>query len=73
MSQLLLDLALFYSSPEHCVLHANPSEGDFCGLREPSGEYYRVLILEFSTPLGLYFHHKEQAKVFGLKVKWWKF
>ena len=63
ISQISMDLALYYSEPIHRVLHTNPREGDVCGLRETTGEYYRAQIIEFSSPLGLYFHHKEQAKV----------
>lgn len=63
MTHLSMDLALFYSNPDHCILHANPIIGDICGLKDTNGSYYRAQILDFSRPLGLFFHHKEQAKV----------
>ena len=63
LGQLSLDLAIYYSSPEKRVLHKNPHKGDYCGLRQPTGECYRVIVLDYSSPLGLYFHHKEKAKV----------
>ena len=71
MAQLSMDLALFYSDPNHCLLHANPSIGDICGLRDTNGSYYRALILDFSRPLGLFFHHKEQAKVMDEWMDGW--
>ena len=63
LGQLSLDLAIFYSTPGHRVPLENPYKGDYCGLREPTGECYRALILDFSSPPGLYFNHKEKAKV----------
>ena len=41
----------------------NPVEGDICVFKDSTGAYYRAQILKFSQPLGLYFHHKEQARV----------
>lgn len=62
-----MDLALYYSDHTHKSLQATPTVGDYCGLLCDDGSYYRVKILEFSRPLGLFFHHKEQAKVSGLQ------
>lgn len=58
-----MDLALHYSDTSNCILHINSSVGDLCCLAHDNGSYYRARILEFSQPLGLFFHHKEQAKV----------
>ena len=44
----------------------NPREGAYCGYQDNDGCYYRVRVMKFSQPLGLYFHHKEQARVIGL-------
>ena len=41
----------------------NPVEGDFCAFKDSTGAYYRAQVLKFSQPLGLYFYHKEQARV----------
>jgi hypothetical protein len=64
LSQLSMDLSLYYNQDRHQHgLHSNPSIGDVCCLMMDDGCYHRVKILEFSRPLDLFFHHKEQAKV----------
>ena len=40
-----------------------PCEGSYFGFRDDDGCHYRVRVLKFSQPLGLYFYHKEQARV----------
>lgn len=50
----------YVSSPFYTV---NPLEGAYCGYQDNDGCYYRVRVMKFSQPLGLYFHHKEQARV----------
>ena len=52
----------------------NPLEGAYCGYQDNDGCYYRVRVMKFSQPLGLYFHHKEQARVGGgmyLSTNFW--
>ena len=41
----------------------SPVEGDICAFKDSTGAYYRAQVLKFSQPLGLYFFHKEQARV----------
>ena len=62
-SQLAMDLALHYHKQEHRCLHVKPEEGDHCAVMDGSGCYHRVTVLEFSQPLGLYFHSREKARV----------
>ena len=61
--QLGLDMAMHYSQPiQHCLQH-KPNIGDYCAVMDSNGCYHRVLVLAFSQPLGLYFHHHEEARV----------
>ncbi|XP_019853385.1 PREDICTED: uncharacterized protein LOC100641934 isoform X2 [Amphimedon queenslandica] len=63
LSQISMDLGFYYSEPNNRMLCGQPSVGDYLCLNSVSGTYYRALVLDFSQPLGLYFHHKEKAKV----------
>ncbi|XP_019863264.1 PREDICTED: putative ATP-dependent RNA helicase TDRD12, partial [Amphimedon queenslandica] len=63
LSQISMDLGFYYSEPSNRMLCGQPSVGDYLCLNSVSGTYYRALVLDFSQPLGLYFHHKEKAKV----------
>ena len=38
-------------------------EGCFCGYHSDCGNFFRVQVLRFSNPPGLYFPHKEKARV----------
>ena len=58
-----MDLGFYYNEPNNRMLCGQPSVGDYLCLNSVSGTYYRALVLDFSQPLGLYFHHKEKAKV----------
>lgn len=63
LTQISMDLGLHYSDSNNRILHGQPSIGDYVCLNLDSGTCYRALVLDFSRPLGLFFHHKEQAKV----------
>lgn len=65
-TKLGMDLALYYGQPEHQCVHVKPALGDYCALLDGSGCYHRVKVLEFSQPLGLYFHCSEKARVSGV-------
>lgn len=46
------------------LLTENPCEGSYCAYwDDEEGGYRRAQVMKFSQPLGLYFHHKEQARV----------
>ena len=62
-TQLSLDLALALGAPEARVPLPDAVEGMVCALIEGEGCCHRVRVMQFSEPLDLYFHHKEQARV----------
>ena len=62
-SLLAMDMALHYSTPGQHGLEVKPSVGDYCAIMDNDGCYRRVIVLAFSQPLGLYFHHTERARV----------
>ena len=62
-TQLSLDLALTLGVPEARVSLPDAVEGMVCALIEGDGCCCRVRVMQFSEPLDLYFHHKEQARV----------
>ena len=66
-TQLSLDLALALGVPEARISLPDAVEGMVCALIEGDGCCCRVRVMQFSEPLDLYFHHKEQARVYGLK------
>lgn len=46
-----------------CVVPGTLYEGCFCCYQSDDGNFFRVQVLKFSQPLGLYFPHKEKARV----------
>lgn len=58
-----MDMGLHYSTLGQHGLEVKPSIGDYCTIMDSDGCYRRVRVLEFSQPLGLFFHHTERARV----------
>ena len=61
-----------------CIIYihmstGNPVEGDICAFKDSTGAYYRAQVLKFSQPLGLYFYHREQARVSTCMCFFWLF